>query len=803
MKVKDIIKGNSVWIPNARYKSISPVVTVTLPTYRRAESGYFQRAVDSVLNQKYRNFELIIIDDGSTDGTAKLIDDYMKKDRRVSCLRHKKNVGLPCIGSFEAYLKSRGTYLAYMFDDNTWDEDFLLKTINYMEDNKSKATYGIARSFDVNGNYLDFQERDLAALSFTNCIGNGAVVLHREVINKVGFYDPHLALTRLCDWDLWKRILIYYDFEFTGIFACNEYGVALSDSLGNSLKMKRWASLEQTQRDRCRQLLPDSFLEYDIIGSDSKSTDYFRFAVSLLYERYSDKFWFSESDKSYLRLKENSEIRNARKRVLVLLPNFDATFLLGFNLLSYIDSDFVIYPIHLNNFNESDLLYADAVILVRYFFAAENVVSKCEKWNVPVFFFLDDNFVALASENDAYIPYARYLIENRLDGFRGVIASTEALKNVLEDYEFHDQITLFRPIVTTIFNSEDDGIITYGFMGGHFREQIFSEIVMPAICKVAKKNTVRLVCPSSLNGKIPQKYLDNIEVVYIDWLFSVDTIVNRYKKYNIDFLIHCGPDLENNRYKTENALINAVRLGATLVTSNVEPYNLNPLIYTSNNTIREWTEKLLELIENSEEVQINRRYCREYCEKKYSAYEMNAMLNEAMRSVVPMSIEDILSRHEDLAANPVVVRTETVNRCEPFIDFALCFSKPITDHVEYVIEPKIVFSEVGIIFSVDGVTYPTGKVIAELFMNSELVGSGELDINNIKFREISYFILKSSLPAGQYVLKIRVEYAVPVTDRHMQLGVFENRSECGFLYRLLRKIGIKWMKPNVLFIDPK
>lgn len=263
MKVEEILKDCSEWIPGKEYETAKPIVSVLLPTFRRAESGLFEAAVRSVLEQDFKELELIIIDDASTDGTAELIRSFMQQDPRVSCIRHTFNVGLPAISEYEGYLRARGEYIAFMFDDNEWELDFVGKTVSYMDRNHAKVSYGKMKSFYSADQFVEFGDTDSGMGMFTllakNHIQNGSIILAREVIETVGLYDPHMALTRLCDWDLWKRVFDEYEFFETGISAGKEQGVSLPDSLGNSYKMNYWISAEREQSRDKKLLLPSNF----------------------------------------------------------------------------------------------------------------------------------------------------------------------------------------------------------------------------------------------------------------------------------------------------------------------------------------------------------------------------------------------------------------------------------------------------------------------------------------------------------------------------------------------------------------
>lgn len=245
MKVREILEVcEPVWIPNKKENTSAPFFSVLLPTYRRAKSGLFEKCICSVLNQTFSDLELIIIDDASADGTKDIIAEYMEKDSRVQCIRHTNNVGLPAISEYEGFMKSHGSYIAFIFDDCEWEKDYLEKIYDFSEEHPNfgccysriKSYYGqgeddyvvLGQSSESVGTHL---------LPMLNYIGNAGVVLSREVIldKRCGLYDPHLSQTRLCDWSLWKRISRTYNLFETGIECGCERGVSTKDSLGGVL----------------------------------------------------------------------------------------------------------------------------------------------------------------------------------------------------------------------------------------------------------------------------------------------------------------------------------------------------------------------------------------------------------------------------------------------------------------------------------------------------------------------------------------------------------------------------------------
>ncbi|MDJ0619715.1 MAG: glycosyltransferase [Calothrix sp. MO_192.B10] len=107
-----------------------PKVSICIPTYNRIHLLGF--AIESVLNQTYKDFELIICDDGSRDGTSELMSQY--QDSRIKYIQHSQNIGKSnnMLSGFEA---ARGEYFVKFDDDDRLNSDFLAHTIDILENN--------------------------------------------------------------------------------------------------------------------------------------------------------------------------------------------------------------------------------------------------------------------------------------------------------------------------------------------------------------------------------------------------------------------------------------------------------------------------------------------------------------------------------------------------------------------------------------------------------------------------------------------------------------------------------------------
>ena len=215
MKVKEIISFcKPQWIPGRDYPGEQPQLSVILPTFRRGKDGLFSRVARSILSQSLRSLELIIIDDASTDGTADLIAELMAVDGRVSCIRHQVNMGLPAISEFEGFLRARAPVIGFAFDDFVFEPDALGLLLNLMRLRGCEAIHGEGRMpYNGRDEILGDASAPHDKLLHCNFIANGAVMISAAAIREVGLYDPHIVLSRLCDWDLWRRLRRKYSFH--------------------------------------------------------------------------------------------------------------------------------------------------------------------------------------------------------------------------------------------------------------------------------------------------------------------------------------------------------------------------------------------------------------------------------------------------------------------------------------------------------------------------------------------------------------------------------------------------------------
>lgn len=210
---------------------MKPLVSVLLPTHARYRNGFLAKSVESVLAQDYDNFDFFVVDDGSVDGSADYLADLAEKDPRVKHIRHDINVGLPALTLFQAYLQTKGEFIAFNFDDTVLTPDCFTRLVETLQAKPEVGmVYGQMVMHMPDGEITYGQEPNAEELLKFNYIGNSSVMLRRSAIESVGWYDPHILLKRSCDLDLWLRFLKNAKVAYIPEVLSHEYGQNLTDS---------------------------------------------------------------------------------------------------------------------------------------------------------------------------------------------------------------------------------------------------------------------------------------------------------------------------------------------------------------------------------------------------------------------------------------------------------------------------------------------------------------------------------------------------------------------------------------------
>lgn len=138
--------------------SIPKLVSIGMPTRNHANS--ICCALDSLLAQTYKNFELIIVDGASTDDTQKICEEYQKKDSRIRYIRKEENGGMAKdLGA--TLSEARGEYFMWAADDDWWDEKFIEKTLEALE---SSPSHDVAMSHFSERGTLEYDPAKISGI---------------------------------------------------------------------------------------------------------------------------------------------------------------------------------------------------------------------------------------------------------------------------------------------------------------------------------------------------------------------------------------------------------------------------------------------------------------------------------------------------------------------------------------------------------------------------------------------------------------------------------------------------------------
>ncbi len=198
-----------------------PLVSVIIPAYN-AEL-FIEETLKSVLGQTYKNIEVIVVDDGSQDGTTEIVNKFREIDQRVKLVT-QVNSGV-AVARNTGIAKAQGEFIAPIDADDIWYPDNITKQVECF--GRSPAQVGLVYSWSAHIDESGLLTGSCCAGNITgnvyttliwqNFIGNAsATMMRRSILEKVGLYDWQLKQQKAqgCeDWDLYLRIAEFYDFS--------------------------------------------------------------------------------------------------------------------------------------------------------------------------------------------------------------------------------------------------------------------------------------------------------------------------------------------------------------------------------------------------------------------------------------------------------------------------------------------------------------------------------------------------------------------------------------------------------------
>lgn len=185
---------------------MSPLVSAIIPTKNRVD--LLRLALDSVLKQSYKNLEIVVVNDGSTDQTSELLQTYKKKPNVIlNIIENECSVGAAQARN-QAIEKSNGIFIAGLDDDDIWHEDRIKELMDNYSDSFSCISSNTIMVYpNFKAEWKKKKVIDLETLLYTNQVGN-QVLVKRDRVLEVGGFDAELPAAQ--DYDLWVRLCVAY-----------------------------------------------------------------------------------------------------------------------------------------------------------------------------------------------------------------------------------------------------------------------------------------------------------------------------------------------------------------------------------------------------------------------------------------------------------------------------------------------------------------------------------------------------------------------------------------------------------------
>lgn len=243
-------------------------VSVVIPLYNKAL--YIKKTINSVLSQSFQNFELIVVDDGSTDNGAEIVRSF--QDPRI-CLIQQDNAGVSAARN-RGIKEARTELIAFLDADDEWKPSFLETVLRLRREYPEAGAYatGIESYDSITGKVLPAKlkhmppspweglvQRYFFVAAHFCIISSSSVMIPKYIFERVG--DFPLGETRGEDLDMWGRVAIRYPIAYTHQICANIFmNTHNSARIKNQLLTKEWPFKKSASRALNSGIIPDDVI---------------------------------------------------------------------------------------------------------------------------------------------------------------------------------------------------------------------------------------------------------------------------------------------------------------------------------------------------------------------------------------------------------------------------------------------------------------------------------------------------------------------------------------------------------------
>ena len=277
-------------------------ISVIIPTYNCAD--YIKNAINSVLFQKYRgDIEVIVVDDGSTDNTKKVLEEYIK-NKQIIYIK-QKNKGQASARN-TGFKKSTGELIAFLDSDDTWNQDKLTKQIEKFKYEKVGLVYtGVEWYHSIDNEIIKIKIPRIKGKVFKklllhNFLTTSTIILRREAFEDFNFAKKYSYVE---DYDLWLRVSKKWKVDYVKEVLCkyrihdNNHSRNLEVHYANAKPL-----IESYTKEVSKSFLKKSlwYLNFDTAYSYYKRR-YYKESKMYLKRAIKNKWWYIKNYKLLLR----------------------------------------------------------------------------------------------------------------------------------------------------------------------------------------------------------------------------------------------------------------------------------------------------------------------------------------------------------------------------------------------------------------------------------------------------------------------------------------------------------------------
>lgn len=224
------------------------MISVVIPLYNKAQS--IKNTLNSVLSQSFQNFEIVVVDDGSTDESADVVTQI--NDNRIRLIR-KDNGGV-CSARNRGIKEAKYDYIALLDADDGWDKDYLTEQIKLIEDFPEAAMWGINFAELYNGKLIrelptglpkgfrgvveGYFDKTLLNGRISDLFCSTSVVIRKSAFEVAGMFDERIKYSE--DIDMWYRIIANYPVVFYDRYMAFYYYDAENRAMNRNRQLRYW-----------------------------------------------------------------------------------------------------------------------------------------------------------------------------------------------------------------------------------------------------------------------------------------------------------------------------------------------------------------------------------------------------------------------------------------------------------------------------------------------------------------------------------------------------------------------------------